>query len=51
MRSRPRTDRSDEFFTIVAASGTGELAGIRGTGGLAIDRDGTHRVWFDFELD
>jgi hypothetical protein len=43
-------DRSDEFFTIVPSSGTGRLAGIRGTGGMAIDPDGTHRIWFDYEL-
>jgi hypothetical protein len=45
------TDRSEEFFTIVPTSGTGELAGIRGTGGMAIDPDGTHRIWFEYELD
>ncbi|WP_433301712.1 DUF3224 domain-containing protein [Actinoplanes sp. CA-030573] len=43
-------DRQAEFLTIVPASGTGELTGIRGTGGLAVDEDGTHRVWFDYEL-
>ncbi|WP_412543906.1 DUF3224 domain-containing protein [Longispora sp. K20-0274] len=45
------SDRSDEFFTIVPSSGTGGLAGIRGTGGLSIDADGTHRMWFDYEID
>ena len=45
------TDRSEEFFTIVPSSGTGELAGIRGSGGMAIDPDGTHRIWFEYELD
>ncbi|MET8244981.1 DUF3224 domain-containing protein [Streptomyces sp. NPDC005202] len=44
------TDRTAEFFTIVPSSGTGELAGIRGTGGIAVDTKGTHRVWFDYEL-
>ncbi|MFB7109831.1 DUF3224 domain-containing protein [Streptomyces sp. NPDC056291] len=44
------TDRTAEFFTVVPASGTGELAGITGTGGLRIDADGTHRIWFDYEL-
>lgn len=44
------TDRTAEFFTIVPASGTGALAGITGAGGLAIDEDGTHRMWFDYEL-
>ncbi|MFJ5548340.1 DUF3224 domain-containing protein [Streptomyces sp. NPDC093225] len=42
--------REAEFFVIVPGSGTGELAGITGTGGLAIDDDGTHRVWFAYEL-
>jgi len=45
------TDRGDEFFTIVPTSGTGDLTGIRGTGGMAIDEDGTHRIWFEYELD
>ena len=31
-------------------SGTGALAGISGTGDLAIDADGTHRIWRDYEL-
>jgi len=44
------SDRSADFFTIVPGSGTGELAGISGTGGLSIDADGTHRIWFDYEL-
>jgi Protein of unknown function (DUF3224) len=44
-------DRSAEFFTIVPSSGTGDLAGIRGDGGLTVDADGTHRVWFDYDLD
>jgi hypothetical protein len=29
---------------------TGQLAAISGTGGLAIDPDGTHRIWLDYEL-
>jgi hypothetical protein len=45
------TDRGAEFFAVVPASGTGELVGITGTGGLAIDADGTHRIWFDYTLD
>ncbi|HKS98828.1 MAG TPA: DUF3224 domain-containing protein [Rugosimonospora sp.] len=44
------SDRSAEFFLIVPASGTGELAGITGTGGLAVDADGTHRIWLDYEI-
>ncbi|MFD1657540.1 DUF3224 domain-containing protein [Streptomyces caeni] len=43
-------DRTAEFFTIVPTSGTGELAGIFGAGGLAVDADGTHRIWFDYQL-
>jgi hypothetical protein len=43
-------DRTDEFFLIVPSSGTGQLAGIRGTGGIAIDADGTHRIWLDYEI-
>jgi hypothetical protein len=42
--------RNAEYFVIVPASGTGALAGIQGTGGLAVDDDGTHRIWFDYEL-
>lgn len=42
--------RQSEFFVIVPSSGTGELAGITGTGGMAVDADGTHRIWFDYEL-
>ena len=43
-------DRGEEFFTIVPTSGTGDLAGISGSGGMAIDADGTHRIWFEYEL-
>lgn len=43
-------DRAAEHFVIVPSSGTGELAGIEGTGGLSIDEDGTHRIWFDYEV-
>lgn len=42
--------RESEFFVIVPGSGTGALAGIRGAGGLAIDADGTHRIWFEYEV-
>jgi hypothetical protein len=44
------TDRRDEFFVIVPSSGTGDLAGVTGTGGLAVDPDGTHRLWLEYEL-
>jgi hypothetical protein len=43
-------DRTDEVFRIVPSSGSGELAGMVGTGGLRIDEDGTHRVWLDYQL-
>ena len=43
-------DRYGEFFAVVAGSGTGALTGITGGGGLAIDPDGTHRIWFDVDL-
>jgi Protein of unknown function (DUF3224) len=44
-------DRQAEYLSIVPNSGTGELAGITGSGGLAVDEDGTHRIWFDYALD
>ncbi|MFI5683769.1 DUF3224 domain-containing protein [Streptomyces sp. NPDC051636] len=43
--------REREFFVIVPGSGTGALLGIRGAGGIAVDADGTHRIWFDYELE
>ena len=45
------SERSHEYFLIVPGSGTGELAGIRGSGSLVIDGDGTHRVAFEWEID
>jgi len=45
------TDRTAEFFTIVPSSGTGELAGIQGTGTMTVEADGTHRITVDYELD
>lgn len=45
------SERSHEHFLIVPGSGTGELAGIRGSGSLVIDGDGTHRVAFEWETD
>ncbi|MER5865428.1 DUF3224 domain-containing protein [Kitasatospora sp. NPDC002040] len=41
---------SDRFFLIVPASGTGKLTGITGGGGLKVEADGTHRIWFDYEI-
>ncbi|MEW1693752.1 DUF3224 domain-containing protein [Streptomyces sp. NPDC091265] len=43
------SDRTNEFFTIVPSSGTGELAGIRGGGGLSVDGE-THRIWFEYDF-
>ncbi|MEV6965908.1 DUF3224 domain-containing protein [Hamadaea sp. NPDC051192] len=43
-------DRTAEFFTIVPSSGTQALKGITGNGGIAVDTDGTHRIWLDYEL-
>lgn len=39
-----------QFVVIDLARGTGELAGIGGTGGLAMDQDGAHRFWLEYEL-
>jgi hypothetical protein len=43
-------DRAGEYFAIVPSSGTGELAGITGTGTLTVTEDGTHGITFDYEL-
>ncbi len=43
-------DRSDPFFLIVPHSGTGELAGITGTGEITVDADGTHHLRLDYDL-
>jgi hypothetical protein len=42
--------RGGEYMVIVPASGTGALTGISGSGGLSVDDDGTHNIWFDYEL-
>ncbi|MEV6860526.1 DUF3224 domain-containing protein [Streptosporangium subroseum] len=44
------SDRTNEFFTIVPSSGTGQMTGITGSGGLTVEADGTHRMWVDYEL-
>jgi hypothetical protein len=44
------TDRTAELMVIVPGSGTEALTGITGAGGMAVDPDGTHRIWFDYEL-
>lgn len=43
-------DRTHHLMVIVPTSGTGELAGITGTGSLDIDPDGTHHFTLDYEL-
>jgi len=43
-------ERLHETVVIVPASGTGELAGITGTGRMHIDADGTHHLDLDYEL-
>ncbi|MFT4035045.1 MAG: DUF3224 domain-containing protein [Patulibacter sp.] len=48
--ARTPSDRAHEFFLIVPASGTGDLAGLTGTGAIVIDADGTHRIELDYEL-
>lgn len=42
--------REAEYLVIVPGSGTGALAGMHGSGGLSVDADGTHRIWFDYEI-
>ena len=44
-------ERLHEFVLIVPGSGTGDLAGITGTGALRITDDGTHHLDLDYELD
>jgi hypothetical protein len=43
-------DRTGEYFAIVPSSGTGQLAGITGDGGLAVAPDGTHRIWLEYQV-
>jgi hypothetical protein len=43
-------DRTAELMVIVPGSGTDELTGITGAGGMAVEPDGTHRIWFDYQL-
>lgn len=43
-------ERRNEFFAIVEGSGTGDLKGLTGSGGIAIDPDETHHIWFDIEF-
>lgn len=48
--TRGGTTREGDFFIVVPGSGTGDLAAIEGAGGIRIDEDGTHHIWFDYEL-
>lgn len=43
-------DRTDAFFAIVKGSGTGDLRGIAGSGGIEILADGTHTIWLDYAV-
>jgi hypothetical protein len=43
-------DRLHEVVVIVPASGTGELAGLTGTGRMHIAADGTHHLDLDYEI-
>lgn len=43
-------DRFNEFFAIVDGSGTGDLRGLYGAGGITIDPAGTHGIWLDYEI-
>ncbi|MFL6105328.1 MAG: DUF3224 domain-containing protein [Marmoricola sp.] len=43
-------ERLHELVLIVPGSGTGELAGITGTGALRIDEDGTHHLELEYAL-
>lgn len=43
-------DRTAPFFVVVPSSGTGELAGISGTGELTVDADGVHHLRLDYDL-
>ena len=44
-------ERLHELLVVVPRSGTGALAGISGTGSLAIDADSTHRIVLDYTLE
>ena len=44
-------DSPQDEFVIVPGSGTKDLIGITGTGGIRVDDDGTHHIWFDYELN
>jgi hypothetical protein len=35
------------WLHVVPGSGTGQLAGLTGSGALEVDEDGTHRIWVE----
>jgi hypothetical protein len=43
-------ERLHELLVIAPGSGSGDLAGITGTGSMKVDEDGTHRLLLDYEL-
>ena len=45
------TDRYDESLAVVPDSGTGALAGLRGSGTIVVDADGTHHLELDYTLE
>ncbi len=46
----PEGGRGDAWFKIVTGSGTEDLAGIRGTGDIVIDPDGTHHLELEYDF-
>ncbi|MBP1159450.1 hypothetical protein ABIC28_005225 [Rhodococcus sp. PvR044] len=50
MATTDGADRSHHQLVVVPTSGTGDLAGITGTGELLVDADGTHRLRLDVEF-
>lgn len=43
-------ERLNELLVIAPGSGSGELAGVTGTGHMVIDEDGTHHLELDYDL-
>ena len=46
----PGSPRVAELLVVVPGSGSGDLAGITGTGRISIDDAGTHAIELDYEL-
>ncbi|WP_313022809.1 DUF3224 domain-containing protein [Mobilicoccus sp.] len=46
--TRPERGREHELVVIVPGSGTGDLAGLTGTGAVVIDDDGTHHLHLEY---